>query len=239
MRRIVATVLFIFVAWVVQLLAAQSLISNQDVSCVGNDVVCTFPSATTSGNAVIAMAWVASTETITINNSTFTFTATNNSPFAPTNQTARMYIWCGIADGDSSYTFTTSGTGNAGVKMGEFADTSCTADAVGTGEGTSTTPQVTLETTVANTVIVILGKNFSANRTWTPSTGFTLFAGGSGLTTLNGEYGVVTSSGSRTPGFTLNESGTWALIGAAYPSAGGAAATGIKKGSLSLMGVGR
>ena len=109
LSRTIAMAALLLAASVIRLEAAQTLVSGQNVTCVANDVVCTFPNQTTPGNAVIALAWTASTDTITINNSTFAFTATLNSPFAPGNQTARMYIWCGIADPDESYTFTTSG----------------------------------------------------------------------------------------------------------------------------------
>jgi hypothetical protein len=223
--------LFLFAAVPVD--AAQTFVQEQ--SCAGNDVTCTFDGATTSGNAVIVGAWVDSvTETITISGNTFALTATAASPVTTTD--TRLYIWAGIADGDASYLFTSSGAGVVAVKMVEFTNTQATRDAEGSAEGSSSVPTHNVVTTVTNTVMFSLARA-GANRTWTAGSGYTLIET-AGSTTFAGEYQVFTSSGSKTVSYSLSSSTAWDVISAAFPSSE-AAPAGPPRGSLGLMGAGR
>lgn len=246
MRRTLIALTLVVLGWLAYAPVAEAVqVEVQLASCAGNDVACAFTNPTTSGNAVIAGAWVASTETITINNSTFTFTGVNTNPFIPSaaTMTARLYLWCGIADGDNSYTFTTSSTGAAGVKMVEVTETSCTAEATGSFDGggaTTAAPSHALETTSEDTIIVSIARS-SANRTWTAGTDFTLIST-SGSTTLAGERGVFATSGSKTVAYSLSSSAGVAVFSAAFPRSGGGVGGGSggpAVGSLSSMGAGR
>jgi hypothetical protein len=222
--------------------AVQAEVPGQVARCAGNDVACGFPSATTPGNAVLALGWVAAAETITINNSTFAFTATNNSPFSPTNMTTRMYSWCGIADGDNNYTFTTSGASAAAVVMVEATNTGCTPDAVGSGEGNSGVPAGPVTTNATSTFVVALARS-NANRTWTAGTGYTLIAPSGASTSFEGEYRAVTANGAQAADFALSSGTSWAVISAAFPESGGGrgggGGGGPNVGSLAAAGAGR
>jgi hypothetical protein len=233
--RLLVACAFLLCVGAVPAQAVQAVVNGQEVTCAGNDVVCSLPSPTTTGNLVIVGAWVAADQTITINNATCTFTATSNSPFTSTvDGTVRMYIWSCPADGDSTFTFTTSGTGAAGVKMVEVTETTSTGHVVGSGDSASSSaPAAAVTTVAANSFIFSIARS-GANRTWTPGSGYTLIDT-VGSTTLAASYKVDTSAGVDAVDYTISSATSWAVLSAAFPSSAPAVSAVCTR---ALLGVG-